>query len=209
MPEAVLSGRLHAFRFAACRSARTPPPARTISDLFPADVSGVARGATRNGATDFEYRSDGRRTYGYWMTHSVFGMAEELGTPMTRFGFAGGDLTGSRPPANATWTGRMVGTAVEGATVGTRLAGDATLSWSAVDGTLDVAIGNIRDNANGNAWSVGSVRFDDVPVGADGTFGSGASGDNIRGGFHDSNLVEAAGTFEKRGIVGGFGARRE
>ncbi len=31
-------------------------PARTISDLFPADISGVARGAARNGATDFQYR---------------------------------------------------------------------------------------------------------------------------------------------------------
>ncbi len=143
------------------------------------------------------------------MTHSVFGVAEEPGQPMTRFGFAGGDLTGARPPASATWTGRMVGTAVEEAAAGTRLAGDATLSWSAAAVTIDVAIGNIRDNANGNAWPVDAVSFDDVPVGADGTFGSGASGDIIRGGFHGPNHAEAAGAFEKRGIVGGFGARRE
>ncbi len=68
---------------------------------------------------------------------------------------------------------------------------------------------HIRDNANGNAWSVGAVSFDDVPVGAAGTFGSGGSGDIIWGGFHGLNHAEAEGTFEKHGIVDGFGARRE
>ncbi len=119
-PETVLSRRPHAPGLAACGPGGRAP-ARTISDLFLADILGVARGANRNGATYFQYWSGDRSTYRYWMTHSVFGVAEEPGRPMARFGFAGGDLTGSRLPASATWIGRMVGPAVEGAAAGTRV----------------------------------------------------------------------------------------
>ncbi len=187
-------------------------PARTVSDLFPRDIKGVAKGVTSNGETAFTYTLVDRITYGYWMEHSVFGLAggSELQNDATaaRFGFAGGDLTKSLPSASATWTGRMVGTAVGGAGAGTRLAGDATLSFSVDANTVGLKISRIRDNSNGNAWSVDAVSFEDVPVGADGTFSFGTSGNLIRGGFHGPAHAEAAGAFEKQDIVGSFGGKK-
>ncbi len=189
------------------------PLVRTISQLFPEDLSAVAKGATRGGVVDFEYRHGDRRTYGYWMTYNVFGLAEETGWPqsqaMTRFGFAGGNLTGSRPSAGATWAGVMIGTAVGGEAAGTRLAGKAALVWrEAEPGTVSLTLSDIHDNANRNPWSVDTVRFDDVPVGDSGRFGSGTPGSRVQGGFYGPGHVEAAGIFEQQNIIGSFGAKR-
>ena len=47
---------------------------------------------------------------GAWMQNSDFGVGMEKGDVQinARYGQAGGDLTGSRPRANATWQGLMV-----------------------------------------------------------------------------------------------------
>ena len=187
---------------------------RTVSDLFPADISRVAKGATTNGVTAFSYSTGAgsRETYGNWMTHSVYGVAEEPGWRRdgvtAYFGFAAGDLTGSRPSARATWNGGMSGAVAKGGQVGTRLVGGANLALSIADNTVDVVFSDIRDNSNNQKWTIASIEFEDVPVKASGTFESGDSGNLIRGGFYGAGHAEAAGVFEKGDIVGGFGVKR-
>ncbi len=191
------------------------PPDRALSDLFPPEIAGVvARDEIHDGATGFVYSlgAEARRTWGYWMTHAVFGLADEPGPELgraTHFGFAGGDRTGSRPSATARWSGPMVGTAVEDPATGTRLLGDAALTWStSAPDTVEVSLGNIRSKASGAPWPVGAIRFDGIPLDAAGAFAHAAEGRSIRGGFHGPAHAEAAGAFEASGIVGAFGARR-
>ena len=200
------------------------PATRSLADLFPADIAGVALEPGTRQMTGFEYRPafgpHGRGSWGVWMQHSVFGIAEEPGWTRNgntgaapRYGFAGGDMTGSSPSyGTATWTGDMVGTVVEGPAAGTRLAGDASLAWSSrAPDRLEARITGIRDNANGRPWSVGDLRFEALAPAADGTFRSGdtgVSGDFMGGAFYGPDHDEAAGVFEKDGITGAFGAAR-
>ena len=45
-----------------------------------------------------------------------------------------------------------------------------------------------------------------MPLGADGTFEAGLTGNRIQGGFYGPGHAEAAGIFEQSNIVGAFGA---
>ena len=54
-----------------------------------------------------------------------------------------------------------------------------------------------------------TVRFNNVPVAADGTYNAGGTGNLIEGGFGGPNHEETAGVFEQQGIVGAFGAKRQ
>ena len=53
------------------------------------------------------------------------------------------------------------------------------------------------------------MLFENVAVGADGTFARGQSGGRIQGGFYGPGHAEAAGVFEQSGIAGTFGAKRQ
>ena len=46
--------------------------------------------------------------------------------------------------------------------------------------------------------------FNDIPVGPQGTFQSGLTGNRIQGGFYGPGHAEAAGVFEQSNIVGAF-----
>ena len=112
-------------------------------------------------------------------------------------------LTGS-----ATWLGLMTGTPVAGEDRGDRLAGTAALSHDPGAGTLDAAFGGIVNVDRRAAHPVGTVLFENVAVAPDGTFGRGQAGARIQGGFFGPGHAEAAGVFERSGMVGAFGARR-
>ena len=157
---------------------------------------------------------------GAWLEDSTFAIqnesqAGEEGTVDVWYGIALGDLTGAPPTGSATWLGIMVGTPVTGDARGERLVGDAALTYdipSEGDGSgppLDVAFGGIKNIDRGTAHTVESVLFENVEVGAEGTFDAGFVGSRIQGAFYGPNHAEAAGIFEQQDIVGAFGAHRQ
>ncbi len=165
------------------------------------------------------------RTYGAWLEHGAFaasvvteteaaldtgcgtdGNCEEIFA--SSFAFAGGELTGSRPPASATWRGVMVGSPVRGNNRDNLLQGDATLTYDMASRTLDADFTGIVDLDRDAAHAVGAFGFDNVPVADNGTFDFGVVGNLIQGGFGGPGHEEAAGILEKMGIVAAFGAKR-
>ena len=168
---------------------------------------------SRNGATLLEYAGANLRAYSSWLEHSAFGVIRESGTTngvgwTLLYGVAGGDLTGSRPSVDATWTGVMVGTPATGAGRGDYLQGDASLTFTTSDG-LSAHFSNIVNLDTGAAHSVTTATFDEVPVAVDGTFAKGTGGNRIQGGLYGPDHAEAAGVFEQNDIVGAFGARKQ
>ena len=180
--------------------------------------SGSSRAVlTRNGITLLEVRGEKVESYGAWMDHAAFTLQSERtmagGVAIeTRYGVAGGDLTTSVPPdMTATWRGVMVGTPGGGALRGHILQGDAALSFTfgGAGGSLDAAFTDIKDLDRGAAHSTPVLRFDDVPVAADGAWRFGEAGNRIQGGFYGPGHAEAAGIVEQGGVVGAFGAKRQ
>lgn len=154
------------------------------------------------------------RALGTWMQHSGFTVQMERSTIQdilvdARYGMAGGDLTGSQPLSNATWQGLMVGTPATGAGRGDRLQGDATLTYSFNNQSLDAAFTNIWNIDSLTAHSVAAVRFTDVPVDRRGRFEAGLTGNKIQGGFYGPSHIEAAGIFEQSNMVGAFGTKKQ
>lgn len=157
---------------------------------------------------------------GAWLGDSSFAIHNESrtgeeGTVDVWYGVAFGDLAGTAPTGSATWLGIMAGTPVAGDARGERLVGDAALTWdfpSGGDGSapsLDAAFGGIKNIDRGTAHTVETVLFENVEVGADGTFGAGFVGSRIQGAFYGSGQAEASGVFEQADIVGAFGATRQ
>ena len=153
-----------------------------------------------------------------WMDHAVFGMegdrSLEDGLSIDiRYGGASGELTGTRPNGiTGTWRGLMLGTPRRGAMRGNILQGDATLTYTdGTSSTIDAAFTNIRDLSQGASHSTTSVRFDNIPVSADGTYRSLVSStrDNIEGSFYGPQHAETAGIFVQNNIIGAFGAKRQ
>lgn len=175
---------------------------------------------TKNGIT----LTDGRggrygpdyRQYGGWMDHAGFYViagaelqGEVLGETITatlRGTAAGGDFSGSRPSASATWHGVMTGTPATGGGV---LQGDATLTYDLAGHTVDASFTHIVDIDRNAAHMTGEVGFADVPVSEDGTFRHGTARNFVRGGFSGPGQEEAVGVFEQNDIVGAFGAKRQ
>lgn len=93
------------------------------------------------------------------------------------------------------------------------LVGDAVLTYNG-GATIDAAFTDIQylegdiEFRAGAPYSTPNVRFENVPVSADGTYGSGTAGNRIQGGFYGPGHAEAAGIFERERIVGSFGAKR-
>ncbi len=130
-------------------------------------------------------------------------------TVWTRFSTTTGDMTGSRPGGSATWTGLMTGVPADRAGRDNFLQGDASLIYDFAASSLDASFTGIRNITTNRPHTVTGVRFDDIPVSPDGTFGIGRGSNRIQGGFYGLGHAETAGVFEQRGIVGAFGAKRQ
>ena len=153
--------------------------------------------------------------YGSVMNHAAFAIQGERSTLNDidftfRYGIAGGDLTGSTPTINASWTGVMVGTGRTGSLRQNVLQGDALLeaALGLGDGQLKVTFSDIQNITTGAAHTEQSIRFENIPIGSDGTFKAGLAGNRIQGGFYGPEHAESAGIFERSNIVGAFGAKR-
>ena len=168
---------------------------------------------SRNGATLLEYAGANLRAYSSWLEHSAFGVIREGGTTngvdwTLRYGVAGGDLTGSRPSVDATWTGVMVGTPATGAGRGDYLQGDVSLAYEASSTpALDAVFENVVNLDTGAA--ITAFAFSTVLVAADGTFDQGTAGNRIQGGLYGPDHAEATGVFEQNDVVGAFGAKKQ
>ncbi len=188
------------------------------------DTSKVRTILTKNGITTFEGRGSNNagngdikssyRTYGAWMEHAAFGVLTEdargkIGEKniklSVRYGIAGGTPTGSRPTADATWKGLMVGTPKEGKYHGNFLQGDAVLNYDLDTTKLDATFSDIKDLARGKDYETPEVIFADVSVREDGSYG--VESGEIYGGFGGPKHEETAGVFDKSGIVGAYGAK--
>lgn len=146
------------------------------------------------------------------MQHSTFFVGEVLvdsESLLSRSSFTVGDLTDSRPLGNATWQGLMVGMPTTGDDSGDLLQGDATLTYSLDNQSLDAEFTNIQNIDKLAAHSVSTVRFTGVPVDAEGEFEAGSVGNRVQGGFYGPDHAETAGIFEKSNIVGSFGAKKQ
>ncbi|MYH59194.1 MAG: hypothetical protein F4145_14655 [Boseongicola sp. SB0675_bin_26] len=167
----------------------------------------------RHGIDVLDARTESGRIRAGVMDHAAFVVDSDRAviegiTVWARFSVAGGDLTRSRPTGSATWTGIMLGVPADASGRTDFLQGDAALTYDFA-GSLDAVFSGIRNVTRNRDHSVASVRFDDVPVSADGTFAAGGTGDRIQGGFHGPGHAETAGVFERDGIVGAFGASRQ
>ena len=190
-----------------------------LEDLLYLGAAPGARRAvlTKDGITLVERRGmagNPYREYGAWMEHGAFSVRTGMRSsdaPVTalRGALVGGEVAGARPLASATWQGVMVGTPARGDSRDDILQGDATLTYDPESRTLDAEFADIVNLDRNAAHTIESVRFDDVPVDGDGTFGNGNVGDQIRGAFGGSGHEEVGGVFERHGIVGAFGATRQ
>ena len=160
-----------------------------------------------------------------WMDHSAFAMEGDLVGPQDQWLRLNSLAMGSQSPlgggSNADWNknltltyrGLMVGSPTAGADRGDRLVGDATLTYRNGAGpapdTLDARFSNIRNIDDLKDHPVTTVSFSGIDVQRGGDFGGDVPGNRIRGSFYGPNRDETAGVFEKSGIVGAFGARRQ
>ena len=218
------SPRVPAFRLrASCSGTRCvlSEPSTGVSDTVTLQDLELLQGQasailTKYGITMIRESTATVDSYYAWMDHAAFAIQTQRDSvDGVRFdilyGLVGGDLAGTRPDEiTGTWRGLMVGRARSGTFRGNTLQGDAALTYTGGAGsTLDAAFTNIRDLNRGVSYSTTSVRFDDIPVNAGGTYRAGATGNRIQGGFYGPRHAEAAGVFEQADIVGAFGAKRQ
>ncbi|MBC6408106.1 MAG: hypothetical protein GDA40_08290 [Rhodobacteraceae bacterium] len=174
-------------------------------------------------------RDSARRAFGSWMENASFAVITGVEPDLEFYGssgiegsasyaYAAGDQTGSNPASSlasyigrATWEGVMVATTRTGNVAGNILQGDASLTYTGADNTLDIDFTNIKDiDRGGAAHGDGSdIEFNSVPVSETGTYAVAETGDNgrsLNGAFYGPSHAEAAGVFEHSGLVGSFGA---
>lgn len=179
-------------------------------------------------------------SYGAWLQHGGFAVIQQdipvAGEAASAiYGLAGFYTpSGSRPQplddeATATYAGLMVGSPVAGDYRGNILQGNAGLDYNFDSARLNAEFSDIVDLDRGAQHMEGSIRFQNVAVRANGTFGPRApSGRFIQGSFAGAEASTAAtaatdtmpampavtghdevlGTFESDGIAGAFGAIR-
>ncbi len=145
-------------------------------------------------------------------SYSAFGSAAEtisyLGeTFIGRYSLAFGERTGREPTTSGVWRGQM--TAIT-QNANDLLQGDASLRYtvSGSRGELSADFTDIKNLSRNTAHAYSSVRFRDVSVSFGGTYSQGYQGNRIEGEFYGRGAVETAGTFERYGMLGAFGARR-
>ncbi|MBC6407144.1 MAG: hypothetical protein GDA40_02995, partial [Rhodobacteraceae bacterium] len=155
------------------------------------------------------------RIYGAFMKYASFiiqtGLElEDLPGQEVTFPLALGDATEgdfTLSTASASWEGVMVATTRTGAVANNILQGDASLTYTGADNTLDIAFANIVDIDRGGAnHSLTSLKFDDVRVAAEGTYAMRDDNGYVDGAFYGPSHEEAAGVFEYSNLVGSFGA---
>jgi len=172
---------------------------------------------------------DSPLSFGAWMDDAGFfvatrGTLENEGKERAaRMVVAVGAPTGRSPDADAVWRGSMVGSVKQGEAKDHLLRGDAALSFDVNSSTLSAHFFYIKDfDRFGDPHKIEEVQkgnksrliFKRIPVAADGsyarTYDSGKvnSGGNIRGNFYGDGHGETAGTFEKFGVIGAFGAKK-
>ena len=167
--------------------------------------------------------------YGAWGEWSAFYAVWERDSSNAldlTWSAAFGDLTNARPTAmqgSATWLGAMVGRTRTG---GVELAGRSRLVYDFAGHSLDLTLENIapstRATDRDHVYRGPAVfAWEDLPVAANGTFGLSAASNNragtdlhptlgqVEGAFYGPEAGEAAGVFERGGVAGAFGARRE
>ena len=166
-------------------------------------------GTVTSGSADL--RSQGNSLVGT-QRHSAFGSATEVVSNRNaslelRYSVAFGDLTRRAPAISGVWHGQMTGI-MQNANV--FLQGDARLTYSisGTGGELSADFTDIKNLSQNTAHQYSSVRFRDVYVSSSGTYSQGYQGSHIQGAFYGSGGVETAGTFERYGMLGAFGARR-
>lgn len=184
------------------------------SDDLRSAVSSEVLGTTvlsRNGITIEEVRRRDRASYGSTLHHSGFGSSwQNMGGITSRGSLAYGDLTGSRPPVRGVWRGLMTGVLERSDEL---LLGDATLEYgdSDNDGSMELhaEFSNIANVSRNRAHSVTDIRFNNIRIGANGTFSYRDSASRIQGGFYGNGHAEASGVFERQRIFGAFGALKQ
>ncbi len=194
----------------------------------------LAQGSVRDGQINnlpaFRVNvSEQAEVYGGWGEWSAFYAVWErdsLNALDLTWSTAFGDLTDARPTAiqgSATWGGAMVGrTRVGGVEVEGRSRLVYDFAGHSLDLTLEGIAPSVRAAARGQGYD-GPVGFawEDLPVSDDGTFGLPTGGNGragtdlhptlgqVEGAFYGPAAGEAAGVFERDGVAGAFGARRE
>ena len=172
---------------------------------------GVHRGVSL-GQRYAETTTDSYRSYGGWLSHSLFGVQ---GLSLEDYGLGGivsystGVASGSNPASGGgTWTGVMVGADVSGtATNGNNIQGDAEITIADfADPKVDVEFTGIYD-LDARESRV-SMTWSTIPL-SEGNFRDGADGDSIEGRFYGTGHEEVGGIFERDQVVGAFGAGRE
>ena len=124
--------------------------------------------------------------------------------------------SGGRPSATATWRGAMVGQSRGSIGNGARLAGEAVLTYSISDSTIDVAFSQISAYGSVTYSGPRSFVWNDLEVNSDGTFHiPGYTNDRIgtrlhptlgyiEGDFYGPNAEETAGVFERGSVQGAW-----
>ena len=82
-----------------------------------------------------------------------------------------------------------------------------TYTVSDTQGLLDAVFSEIANLSRSAPHSITEVRFSNVEVTSSGSFSQGDQGNSIQGAFYGINAAEIAGTFERSGILGAFGAQ--
>jgi hypothetical protein len=186
-----------------------------VEEVFASDGA-VEPVLTKNGVTTLRQGGiDDIDAYGAWLEHGVFGVAEDTegGEDIDSsliVSIVGGRRSDSRPSADATYRGLMVGSPVDGAHRGNTLQGDAELVYTSADNEVDAHFTDIRDLDRGSPHATSRIDFENLAVEEDGLFADGQPGNGfIEGGFAGPGHAEALGIFESDNIVGAFGAARE
>ena len=124
--------------------------------------------------------------------------------------------SGGRPSATATWRGAMVGQSRGSIGNGARLAGEAVLTYSISDSTIDIAFSQISAYGSVTYSGPRSFVWNDLEVNSDGTFHiPGYTNDRIgtrlhptlgyiEGDFYGPNAEETAGVFERGSVQGAW-----
>lgn len=123
-----------------------------------------------------------------------------------RGALAFGDRTRSRPSSSGIWRGQLSAVTQSSSEF---LQGDAMLTYTVSDtqGLLDAVFSEITNLSRSAPHSITEVRFSNVEVTSSGSFSQGDQGNSIQGAFYGINAAEIAGTFERSGILGAFGAQ--
>ena len=190
-------------------------PRQDLLQASPGGTGDSRQTGTRNGvpignASDtvsLDGDSMSLHTFGGWLDASAFAVSIGriegglLSGMQLGVGLSLGISPNTNPRASdggATWQGAMVG--MDTRSFGA-VEGDVTLDIdSFTNPDVDVDITNIQGHSD--------ITWSDIPL-RDGTFAAGQGADSIHGQFYGETHQEAGGVFERNGLLGAFGAKRE